>query len=345
MAAINYFTLGLKDVDPVQGTQIGTIDRTPPTGSYRPSDGLRKAVDTALILGKPLLLMGPPGTGKTQLAPELAANLSCAFRKFETKSTSEARDLFYTYDNLSAFKSGTEPFDARQFITFQALGTAILDAFPRDHPRVEALLGLADDKKGDGKARLRRRTVVLIDEIDKAPRDFPNDLLNEIDRLYFKVPELGNAISPGGEGDAIDPKYRPIVIITSNDERGLPAAFLRRCLFFYIEFPTEEEMREIVTSALAHRLNLKPGDDLPVAIRDAVALFYKLRGRASTEGPSTAELIDWLELLLVRRLDPKQPLARQAGGLIETIEIVLAKTVDAQRRIAAELKTAMPKAG
>jgi MoxR-like ATPase len=211
-----YFTLGVPGAGPSTPAQeIETVERIAHPDAYLPDENLAHAVNVALVLGMPLLLTGEPGTGKTQLAHAMGRALGCEVRAFETKSTSQARDLFYTYDSLGAFKRPQET-DPRAFIHYQALGAAILDAYPSDAPWMQALLPIG---ASDYAHRGPRRSIVLIDEIDKAPRDFPNDLLNEIDRLYFRVPELMNAGTPA---EGMPAACRPIVVMTSNEERGLP---------------------------------------------------------------------------------------------------------------------------
>ena len=320
-----YFTLGLEpDRASVPAQKIPTISTLPtpavregakPRSTYVPSPELSHAVNVALVLGMPLLLTGPPGAGKTELATALSQEIDAPLRKFETKSTSQARDLFYTYDSMNAFKS-LQDVDTRAFLTYQALGRAILEAFDGDDPRIAALVGA---KKGEA-PRDAVRSVVLIDEIDKAPRDFPNDLLNEIERLYFRVPELGNAASPMiGENGAVPAHLRPIVIITSNEERGLPPPFLRRCVFFQIAFPAPAAMRLIVEKRLSTLRFPEP------LVDQAIAFFYALRDRAAAVGggASTAELLSWLQILVVRGIVGDKSLKEQSALVQQSLSTLL----------------------
>jgi MoxR-like ATPase len=251
---------------------------------YLPEPGLVDAVNVALLLGQPLLLTGEPGTGKTQLAYRLAWELGYGeVLKFETKSTSTAQDLFYTYDALGRFRDAQPAGDARDtrsYLTYNALGRAIL--LTRAPAEVEHLL--PPDFEHPGK----RPSVVLIDEVDKAPRDFPNDLLNELDELYFRAPELGNAKIEA------DPVLRPVVVITSNSEKDLPDPFLRRCIYYDIPFPDRGRLAEIV----AHRVGLHSAGSSPF-LADLLEIFYRLRAPAANlrKKPTTSELLGWIVAL------------------------------------------------
>jgi MoxR-like ATPase len=247
---------------------------------YMADPGLKDACNVALLLGQPLLLTGDPGTGKTQFAYSLAWELGLDVPlKFEVKSTSVARDLFYTYDALKRFQdiqTKTTGIELLNYINFQALGLAILRT--RESREVEDLL------LPEALHTRKSRSVVLIDEIDKAPRDFPNDLLNELEHLYFRVAELKN------DKIEVDPKFQPIIIITSNSERDLPEAFLRRCIYFNITFPSSDRLQEIVANHWG--VNTSSSRFL----QDALDLFYRLRSPQSAlrKKPSTAELLSWL---------------------------------------------------
>ena len=323
-----YFKTGLEPrQSSLKAEDIPTLDRSrlEAADAYIPHPDLSHAVNVALVLGMPLLVTGEPGTGKTQLAFALAHAIAAPVQKFETKSTSIARDLFYTFDAITAFKQ-REQTRLHPFIRYQALGRAILDAFSADNPTVQALLPQPGESSyvHDGP----RRAVVLIDEIDKAPRDFPNDLLNEIDRLYFRVPELENRGSPGADGNerGIEPKYRPIIVMTSNSEKGLPDPFLRRCIYFDIPFPNEEQMREIVAARIE---GLGVADPL---LGDALDLFYRLRHeRRETnlkKEPSTAELLNWLQIVLHRGAKPSESLKVQKDLVSQTLSTLLKNSDD-----------------
>ncbi len=230
---------------------------------YLADQGLVDAVNVALVLGQPLLLTGEPGTGKTQLGYHLAWELGLGDPlKFETKSNSVSRDLFYSYNTLGRFhaaqtnEGSQNPID---YITYNALGRAIL----LTKSSLEVLSLLPPQFMHNGATR----SVVLIDEVDKAPRDFPNDILNEIEGMYFRIPEFKNTLVEA------DPVLRPIVVITSNSEKHLPDAFLRRCIFYHIDFPDRDRLEAIVS---AH-FEASPLSDDP--LKDYLDLFQRLRAR------------------------------------------------------------------
>jgi MoxR-like ATPase len=291
---------------------------------YLPDKGLVDAVNVALILRQPLLLTGEPGTGKSQLAASVAYQLGLDEPLvFETKSTTLSRDLFYSFDNIGRFRAAQTPgapSDARLFLTFNALGTAIVRANSSD--TVAHLVPTDFVHPG------RQRSVVLIDEIDKAPRDFPNDILNEIERLYFRIPELGDAQI------AADPEFRPIVIMTSNSEKSLPDAFLRRCIFYSIPFPDDDRLEQIVLSRLPERL--ESGAPL---LRDVIAFFSRLRqdDLGLRKRPGTAELLNWIAALIDFQCDVAQPIAPQAAVASQSLS-TLAKITEDQDKVLTAFK-------
>jgi MoxR-like ATPase len=241
-----------------------TFDRFQGTSQYIVSPDLKDAVNVAIALQRPLLLRGEPGTGKTLLARAISEGLGLPLLTWHVKSTSRAQDGLYVYDtvqrlNDSRFGSG-DVSDIRRYIKLGPLGQSF-----------------AADK----------RVVLLIDEVDKADMEFPNDLLHEIDTMRFDVVETG---------DQIAAKERPVVIITSNAEKELPDAFLRRCVFHYIAFPTPELMREIVK---VHHPHVEEN-----LLKRALSRFYWLREQPELrKPPSTSELIDWLSALARAGLD------------------------------------------
>ena len=293
---------------------------------YRASDLLENAVNTALALGRPLLVSGEPGCGKTELGFCIARKLGIGrVHFFAVKSDSEAQRLFYEHDTIRRFhvaqigakKSAklphVDPTDPRLFIRYQALGQAILDASAAEdvHDLLPPNRALPVQPQ---------RSVVVVDEIDKAPRDFPNDLLNEIDQMWFRVPELAGWIDrPETPRGKIAPELRPIVVITSNLERQLPDAFLRRCVFHNIAHPDADDMRNIVISHLRRDAIRLADEDL----RQAITLVKWARGQGLDKRPGLAELIEFARALGLRnedmqRLTPRQRLDACLAALAKT---------------------------
>lgn len=271
--------------------------------NYIPGQGLVDAVNTALLLGKPLLLTGEPGTGKTQLADSVAWQLGYGKPlRFQAKSTSRARDLFYAFDSLGRFQAGDAASgDPLHWITFNALGMALLRA-----ASPEAVAKALPAHPGQS------RSIVLIDEVDKAPRDFPNDILAELEEMHFRIPELG------GFAVRADPGFAPVVIITSNSEKNLPDAFLRRCIYYDIPFPDETALKRILAARLA---DLKLDDEF---VKDALEVFHKLRGERPPldKRPATAELLDWLTAMRRKHPESTNPLQEDpqlARGMLSTL--------------------------
>jgi MoxR-like ATPase len=294
---------------------------------YLADSGLEDAVNVALLLARPLLLSGEPGTGKTQLAYSLAWQLGLGTPlKFETKSTSVAADLFYYYNSLAFFhaaQAGEKNRRPENYITFNALGRAILLASKQ--PEVSDLRALLTRGPGgeagsapSSSPSLPPRSVVLIDEIDKAPRDFPNDVLNEVEGMYFKVPELEN------REVRASPDHQPVLVITSNSEKNLPDPFLRRCVYYNIPFPKGESLEKIVVSRLG--TFAPPSDQF---LKDALALFQRFRLPASglRKKPSVPELLDWLRALRASDRPGDNPLAAPRDGARPALSFAMSSLI------------------
>jgi MoxR-like ATPase len=256
------------------------------TESYVATEDLKVAVNAAIVLERPLLVKGEPGTGKTVLAEEIAKSVGAPLLTWHIKSTTKAQQGLYEYDAVSRLRDSqlgdTRVSDIRNYIKRGKLW----DAFASE-----------------------RRPVLLIDEIDKADIEFPNDLLLELDRMEFHVYETGETMRAN---------KRPIVVITSNNEKELPDAFLRRCFFHYIKFPDAETMNRIVE---VHYPGIKRR-----LVEEALRIFFEIREVPGLKKkPSTSELLDWLKLLLSEDIGPEQLRERDPRKLIPPLHGALLK--------------------
>ncbi len=256
------------------------------TKNYVATDDLRVAVNAAITLERPLLVKGEPGTGKTVLAEEVAAALGTPLITWHVKSTTKAQQGLYEYDAVSRLRDSQ-------------LGDA----------RVSDIANYIKRGKLWEAFTAPERPVLLIDEIDKADIEFPNDLLLELDRMEFHVYETGETIKAA---------RRPVVIVTSNNEKELPDAFLRRCFFHYIRFPDAETMQAIID---VHFAGIKKR-----LVEEALKLFFEIREVPGLKKkPSTSELLDWLKLLVAEDIGPETLRERDPRKLIPPLHGALLK--------------------
>ena len=235
------------------------------TKNYVATQDLKMAVNAAITLERPLLIKEEPGTGKTVLAHEIAKSLDTPLLEWNIKSTTKAQQGLYEYDAVARLRDSQLGEDRVHDISNYIKKGKLWESFTA-----------------------KKRPILLIDEIDKADIEFPNDLLHELDKMAFHVYETGETITA---------KQRPIIIITSNNEKDLPDAFLRRCFFHYIQFPDDNTMSEIVE---VHFPGIKPK-----LLTAAMKRFYEVRAMPGLKKkPSTSELLDWLKLLLIEDIDP-----------------------------------------
>lgn len=333
--------------------------------------GLAKAVNMAIWLQKPLLVTGAPGTGKTQLAFKVAHELSemnaadlNGFAEFapapvifNTKTTSNATDLFYTYDAIGHFQKkhitdedpGQMSNRAHPFIQLNALGKAILQTYGKKKLLADpSLAELQFVKNFDSVGNDPKSSVVLIDEIDKAPRDFPNDLLNEIEHYEFMINEMNNFKIRRAPITAGEPMARIVVIMTSNFEKNLPDAFLRRCLFYHIPAPTDEALYKIVCARMQPYLKViyknegeatveKKFKNLQENVNKVISEFQQYKEKMMEKPPSNAELLEWIKVLEIEgffseEVDFKKLSANQKTILQYTLPII-AKSKDDKEKI------------
>jgi MoxR-like ATPase len=256
------------------------------TATYIASRDLEVAVNAAIALQRPLLVKGEPGTGKTVLAHEVAAALGLPLIEWHVKSTTKAQQGLYEYDAVSRLRDGQLGDERVHDIGNYIVRGKLWDAF-----------------------EAAEKSVLLIDEIDKADIEFPNDLLLELDRMQFFVYETRQTVVA---------RQRPVVIITSNNEKELPDAFLRRCFFHYIRFPDRETMERIVQS---HYPNIKHE-----LAREALNVFFKIRDLPGLKKkPATSELLDWLKLLMIEDLPPEVLRSKEKAVVIPPLHGALLK--------------------
>jgi MoxR-like ATPase len=256
------------------------------TKNYVATDDLRIAVNAAITLERPLLIKGEPGTGKTVLAFEVAKAIGVPIIQWHIKSTTKAQQGLYEYDAVSRLRDSQLGDERVKDIKNYIAKGKLWEAFTND-----------------------QRPVLLIDEIDKADIEFPNDLLLELDRMEFFVYETGETIKA---------KQRPIVMITSNNEKELPDAFLRRCFFHYIKFPERDTMQQIIE---VHY----PGI-MDKLVNEALNIFYQIREVPGLKKkPSTSELLDWLKLLMADHITPETLRERDPSKLIPPLHGALLK--------------------
>lgn len=256
------------------------------TKQYVATEDLRVAVNAAITLERPLLIKGEPGTGKTVLAAEVAGALGVPLIEWHVKSTTKAQQGLYEYDAISRLRDSQLGDEKVKDISNYIKKGKMWDAFTSE-----------------------KRPILLIDEIDKADIEFPNDLLLELDRMEFFVYETGEQVKA---------TTRPIVMITSNNEKELPDAFLRRCFFHYIKFPDRDTMMEIVD---VHYPNIKQK-----LVSEALNVFFEVRDVPGLKKkPSTSELLDWLKLLMSEDIDEKILRERDPSKLIPPLHGALLK--------------------